>query len=150
MSDLNRDQGDQIYDGPAPGSREWRDARQKQASSTGSERDRNLAMLCHLSSLSGFLIPFGNILGPLVFWLIGKGDSDFVDAHGKASLNFQFSITLFVVAAMVLMFIAPVVLLLAPIFVIVLVYGVVMAIVNGVRAHRGDDGEYALSTRFLG
>lgn len=150
MSEPNRkEQKEQIYDGPVPGSPEWRNARQQQAGS-GSDRDRNLAMLCHLSALSGFLIPFGNVLGPLVFWMIGKGDSDFVDEHGKASLNFQFSLTLFIVVALVLSVIAPVGVVLAPITVLVMLYGVVMTIVNGVRAHRGEEGEYALSTRFLG
>jgi uncharacterized Tic20 family protein len=31
----------------------------------------------------------------------------------------------------------------------VAVYGVVMAILNTVKAHNGEEGEYALSTHFL-
>jgi hypothetical protein len=36
---------------------------------------KNLAMLCHLVGLTGFIIPFGHILGPLIVWMIGKSDS---------------------------------------------------------------------------
>lgn len=52
-------------------------------------------MLCHLTALSGFIVPFGNVLGPVVIWMMGKSDSQFVDEHGKASLNFQLSLTLY-------------------------------------------------------
>jgi hypothetical protein len=29
-------------------------------------------MLCHLSALAGYIIPFGNVLGPLLVWQIKK------------------------------------------------------------------------------
>ena len=32
--------------------------------------DRTWAMLCHLSALAGFIVPFGSVLGPLIIWLI--------------------------------------------------------------------------------
>ena len=54
-------------------------------------------MLCHLSSLAGSVIPFGNIVGPLVVWLIKKDEYAFVDDQGKESLNFQISITIYTV-----------------------------------------------------
>lgn len=36
----------------------------------------------------------GNILGPLVMWLIKKEEDPFVDQCGKESLNFQITATL--------------------------------------------------------
>ena len=48
---------------------------------------RNWAMLCHLSTFSGWFIPFGNILGPLIIWLMKREESPFIDAHGKEALN---------------------------------------------------------------
>ena len=66
-------------------------------------------MLCHLIALSGVIVPFGNILGPLIVWMIGKSDSEFVNEHGKSSLNFQISFTLFFIASVVLiLFIGPI------------------------------------------
>ena len=104
-------------------------------------------MLCHLIALSGFIIPFGNILGPLIVWMIGKSDSDFVNEHGKSSLNFQISLTLFfIVCVFLILFIGPIaVVLLAG----SLLYAVVMVIVNGVKAHNGEDGEYAFTLKLL-
>lgn len=52
-------------------------------------------MLCHLLALSALLgVPMGNILGPLVMWLIKKEEDPFVDQCGKESLNFQITATL--------------------------------------------------------
>lgn len=53
-------------------------------------RDYTMGMLCHLLALTALLgVPFGNVLGPLVIWLIKKEEDPFVDACGKESLNFQ-------------------------------------------------------------
>ena len=140
---------EEVYDGPAPGSREFTE-RSAHRSGLSTDNDRNLAMLCHLTALSGFLIPFGNVFGPLIVWMIGKKGSQFVDEHGKASLNFQFSLTLFFIAAAVMgLLLGPVAVILFLVAGIAALYGVVMAIVNGIKAHNGEDGEYALSTQFL-
>jgi uncharacterized Tic20 family protein len=140
---------EQIYDGPEPGSQEFVDRNLRHAG-LGTERDKNMAMLCHLTAFLGFIIPFGNIIGPLIVWMMGKSESQFIDAHGKASLNFQLSLTLYVVAVAVLgFFIGPLVVILILVAGIVLLYGIVMIIVNAIRAHNGEDGEYALSTQFL-
>ncbi|NBB79396.1 MAG: DUF4870 domain-containing protein, partial [Verrucomicrobia bacterium] len=35
--------------------------------------DNTMAMLCHLLSLIGFIgVPVGNIIGPLILWLVKK------------------------------------------------------------------------------
>ena len=69
-------------------------------------QERNWAIACHLSSLLwipltmiGLAIPFTNILAPALIWYIKKNDSELVDAHGKESLNFQISMTLYGIAA---------------------------------------------------
>jgi uncharacterized Tic20 family protein len=60
-----------------------------------SNKDANLwAMLCHLSALVGFVIPFGNIIAPLVIWTIKKDEFDLVNDQGKEAINFQISITI--------------------------------------------------------
>jgi len=58
-------------------------------------------MLCHLSALAGFVIPFGNILGPLLVWQIKKNEIPSVEAHGKAALNFQITVTIAALIGMV-------------------------------------------------
>ncbi len=59
------------------------------------EEERRTAMWCHLSSISGLLVPGANILAPLFFWLSKKDTSRFVNFHGKESLNFQINMLLF-------------------------------------------------------
>jgi hypothetical protein len=47
------------------------------------ESTRGWEVMCHLSSLVGLLgVPFGNILAPLVVWLLKRHESLGVDAHG--------------------------------------------------------------------
>lgn len=56
----------------------------------GASRDeRTSAMLCHLLALVGLVFPFGNVLGPLIMWLVKREQSAFVDFHGRQSLWFQ-------------------------------------------------------------
>ncbi len=66
-------------------------------------------MLCHLSALAGFIIPFGNVLGPLLVWQIKKNEFPSVVEHGKAALNFQLTVLIVllvgVVAAVLLSFV---------------------------------------------
>ena len=54
-----------------------------------SKDERTWAMLCHLLALAGLIFPFGNILGPLIMWLVKREVSRFVDFHGRQSLWFQ-------------------------------------------------------------
>ena len=44
-----------------------------------------------LLALTGFVFPFGQILGPLVLWLIKKDTDPEVDAEGKRVINFNIS-----------------------------------------------------------
>lgn len=44
---------------------------------------RQWAMFAHLAALSGYVgLPFGNIIGPLVVWLMKKDQYPFVDDQG--------------------------------------------------------------------
>ncbi|MFM8364940.1 MAG: DUF4870 domain-containing protein [Verrucomicrobiota bacterium] len=56
---------------------------------------RRWITILHLSALSGFVIvSLGQILGPLIVWLLKKNDVPGLDAAGKEVLNFQISWTL--------------------------------------------------------
>src|SRR5687768_9744196 len=72
---------------------------------TQAKEEQNWAMICHLAALSGFVIPLGNVLGPLVVWLIKKDTMPLVDKHGKEALNFQITVTIAMVISIVLMFV---------------------------------------------
>jgi uncharacterized Tic20 family protein len=62
--------------------------------------ERNWGVAAHLSALlAGLVVPFGNIIGPLVVYLQNRDTRPFATQHAKAALNFQItlSIVLFLV-----------------------------------------------------
>ena len=67
-----------------------------------SKDEQNWAMFCHLAALSGFVIPLGNVLGPLIVWLIKKDTMPLVNQHGKEALNFQITVLIAFVVCLVL------------------------------------------------
>ncbi len=69
------------------------------------EPERTPAILIHLSPLAGLLLPtIGNLLGPLLAWLVYRDRSRTLDAQGKEALNFQLSLWLYGVIITVLAF----------------------------------------------
>jgi len=107
---------------------------------------RTWAMFCHLSALSMFIgIPFGNIVGPLVIWLIKKDEMPLVDENGKESLNFQIAMTIYSLVAFLLCFVVIGFLLLFPL----LIANLVFVIMAGIKTSNGEKYAYPLSIRFI-
>ena len=67
----------------------------QQIESQPSKDERTWAMLCHFSAFAGLIFPFGNFLAPLIIWLIKKEELPFVEDQGKEVLNFQISMTIY-------------------------------------------------------
>jgi uncharacterized Tic20 family protein len=59
--------------------------------------EKNTATYIHLSSLSQYLVPFGNLIFPLLIWNSKKENSDYIDFNGKQVLNFQLSILIYTI-----------------------------------------------------
>jgi uncharacterized protein len=57
----------------------------------------NWRLYLELLAFSGFIIPFGQILGPLVLWLIKKDTLPEVDIEGRRVLNFNISWMIWIV-----------------------------------------------------
>lgn len=107
---------------------------------------RMWSMFCHLTALSAFIgIPFGNIIGPLIIWLIKKDDFPMVDDHGKESLNFQISMTIYTIVSFFLCFILIGFLLLPA----VLLVDLILVIIASVKANKGDAYRYPFTVRFI-
>lgn len=109
------------------------------------KEEKTFGMLCHLLALSGFIIPLGNIIGPLVMWLIKKDQSYFVDMHGKESLNFQISITIYSIVSALLIFI----LIGIVTSIILFIFWLAMTIIASIRASEGNGYRYPLTIRFF-
>jgi uncharacterized Tic20 family protein len=109
-------------------------------------QERTFAMLCHLTALAALIgIPFGNIIGPLVIWLIKREEFPLVDDQGKESLNFQISATIYaIVSAILILVIVGIFLLIA-----LAIFWLVVVIMACVRANQGERFRYPLTIRFI-
>lgn len=94
-----------------------------------SSEDRTWGILTHAAALVGFIVPFGNVLGPLLVWAIKKEDSQFVDDNGKRALNFQITWTVLLVVAALLVVVG-IGLLVVPLLAIAWLILVILAIVR--------------------
>lgn len=106
---------------------------------------RTYGMLCHLLALSGFVIPFGHIIGPLIVWLIKKDQYAFVNDQGKESLNFQITVTIAVLVSVALIILL-VGIVLTPIVALAALVLVIMASVN---ASSGKYYRYPVNIRLI-
>jgi uncharacterized Tic20 family protein len=106
---------------------------------------RTLGMLCHLLALCGYVFPLGNIIGPLVLWLVKKDQYPFVDDQGKESLNFQLTVLIAVVVCILLMFVCVGVFLLVGVSLAALVFEIIAA----VKANEGRRYRYPIVIRFF-
>ena len=103
-------------------------------------------MLCHASALLGFFLPWaGHIIAPLIVWLVKRGDSPEIDAHGKESINFQLSMLVYAIIAGILCLIVIGFALLA----ILHIVNVVLVIIASIRASEGKFYRYPITIRFL-
>lgn len=103
--------------------------------------DRMWAMICHLSALCGFIIPFGNVLGPLGVWFLKKNEIPLVDQEGKKALNFQISMMIYTLIAGLLCIIVIGFLLLPAI----VVANVILTVIAGIKANNGEEYSYPLT-----
>jgi uncharacterized Tic20 family protein len=118
---------------------------QPSASSRSSDI-RTWCVLCHASALLGLFFHFlGHILGPLIVWLVKRGDSPEIDAHGKESLNFQISMLIYDAIAAILC----IVLIGIPILIALWVLNTVLVIIASVQASEGKFYRYPITIRLI-
>lgn len=103
-------------------------------------------MFCHLAALAGFTgIPFANVLGPLIVWLIKKDEMAFVDDQGKESLNFQISMAIYGLICLPLFCVVIGPFLLAAVF----IFDLVMVIIASIESNKGKAYRYPLCLRLV-
>jgi uncharacterized Tic20 family protein len=108
--------------------------------------ERTWGMAAHLSSLAGFVIPVGgNVLGPLVVWLIKKDSMPFVAEQGKEALNFNITVAIAAIISFILMAVVIGFLLIAVVFVGWLVFTIQAAI----DTNKGESYRYPFTLRLI-
>ncbi|MGH8217512.1 MAG: DUF4870 domain-containing protein [Steroidobacteraceae bacterium] len=108
-------------------------------------QERTWGMLAHLAALAGIVIPFGNLLGPLVVWLARRERSHFVGEQAKEALNFNITIAFATLACFILMWVFVGVLL----FAALLLYWLAMTIIAAVKASEGVRYHYPFVVRLV-
>jgi len=107
---------------------------------------RTWATFCHISAILTFVgIPLGNILGPLVVWLLKRNDYAFVDDQGKEALNFQISMTIYGIIAGVLAYLVVGIFLLA----IIVIVDLVLVIMAAMKTNDGEGYRYPFAIRII-
>ncbi len=110
------------------------------------KEEKTNAMICHLLAFLSFAgIPFGGILGPLIFWVIKKDESDFLDACGKEAISFQIAMLIYSIIAIVLCLI-----LIGYLMLLALLIVDIVCIVKAANAaNRGELYKYPWSLRLI-
>ena len=107
--------------------------------------ERTWGMLAHLTAFSGFLIPFGNIIAPLIVWLVKRDQSQFVADQGKESLNFNITVLLAGAVCWALVYVLIGILLGVALF----FYWLAMIIVAGIKASEGIRYRHPFTLRLI-
>jgi uncharacterized Tic20 family protein len=115
-------------------------------SENGLRIDRNLLIITHLSQLLNFITGFGGLVVPLILWLTSRDKVVGMDEHGKAAVNLQLSLILYVVLSI------PAILMLGLGILTLIatgILGLAIPIVNAIRVTQGEPPYYLLTIRFI-
>ncbi len=107
--------------------------------------DKQQLVILHLSQLLDYVTGFGGLIVPLILWLVQKDKIYGMDEHGKMVVNFQLSLLLYAIISSVLILIGIGILMLIAIGIL----GLIIPIINAVRANNGQEPSYPLTIRFI-
>ena len=120
--------------------------------------EKTWGMLAHVTAFSGFVVPLGNLLGPVVVGLVKK-ESVFVRGHAWESCNFQLTLlihTAVLGGLLVFSLLGNELGFKAVLLVLTVLYGltigigsVVLMVLGGIRGYQGQPFRYPLTIRFV-
>jgi uncharacterized Tic20 family protein len=114
-------------------------------SGTPSAEERQMGMIAHLSAFSGIIIPFGNIIAPLVIWQIKKDTMPFAADQAKEALNFNITLSIAGIVCFLLTFVL-IGLILLP---IVGIAWLVLTVMACIKANNGEAYRYPFALRLI-
>ena len=105
---------------------------------TISPEERTLAALTHLSGLSGYIIPFGGVIVPIIIWMVKK-DSPVISTIAKQAILLNFIVFVLICGSFLLWLTV----ILIPLALLAwLVLGLIAIILPIVGALKAADGIY--------
>jgi len=110
-----------------------------------SKEEKTLGMVCVLLQFLGVVFPLGNLIGPLVLWLVKKDSSHFVNEIGKETVNFEIFLLIASFISFILCFIVIGFLLLFAVW----IYALITIIIAAIKANDGVVYRYPVNIRFI-
>jgi uncharacterized Tic20 family protein len=112
---------------------------------------RQMALFSHLSSLSGLIIPLGNILGPLILWLVKKDTMPFVEDQAKEALNFNITLGIIGIVLTIITVVTFGIgaVLTVPLGILLGIAWLVLTIMAGMKANEGQYYRYPFALRLI-
>ena len=108
--------------------------------------DRQLLVITHISQLLDLITGIGGFIVPLILWATQKDRVLGMDEHGKMIMNFQISLFLYSIICIPLIFLFGIGLLLLG---IVWIFGIVLPIINAIKASNGEPCNYPFSLQLI-
>lgn len=108
-------------------------------------KERPWVLGAHIGTLLGYSVVLGSFLVPLFIWLSKKDESELIEKHAKASLNFQISMALYTIIAGFGIFL----LIGIPFLVILPIINLVCVILATIDADKGKLFNYPLCINFV-
>ncbi len=121
-------------------------------SSSPSAEERQWALFGHLSSLAGlFTGGVGNIVGPLVIWLVKKDTMPFAGDQAKEALNFNITLLIagLVLVALTMVTLGIGVVLTLPLGIALGVAWLVLTIMAAIKSNEGVAYRYPFTLRLV-
>lgn len=106
-------------------------------------------VILHASAFAGLVIPFGNLLGPLIVWLIKKAEIPAIEPEGKKVLNFQISYTIYGVVAFIIAMVGSCIYVPLILPVVVGIAWLVFTIIGTVKTSNGEDYTFPYVLKLL-
>ncbi|MGH8052785.1 MAG: DUF4870 domain-containing protein [Stenotrophomonas sp.] len=117
-----------------------------------SSEERQWAMFGHLSALTGVVTGgVGNIVGPLVIWLVKKDTMSFAADQAKEALNFNITLAIVALALVVLSVVTLGIglIVVIPLSIALGVAWLVLTIMAGIKANEGVTYRYPFTLRLI-
>lgn len=109
-------------------------------------KDNTLLAITHLTQLLHYVTGFGGFIVPLIIWLTSRKNVEGMDEHGKAIINLQLSLLLYIIICIpaILLFGLGILGIIGTV-----ILGFVLPIVNAVKAANGESPSRFLTIPFL-
>ena len=108
--------------------------------------DKTLLVITHLSQLLGYAVGIGSLIVPLIIWLSNKDKVEGMDEHGKAIVNFQISLIVYILISLpaILLFGLGILMLIG-----IAILGFILPVINAIRANNEEPPNYFMTIRFI-